>query len=151
MNSKFKTIAGLILISPISMPAHSGEILQDARFIAGSSLGYANLSSAQKLGQDVNFPSMNLTVACAWKRWQLTLNGTFSLQDAGSSEEDTGDASREDLDLTLGYQLGDHWSLFGAYKDGSTDILFISRLESDGGASGRATESYQQYGPYAGS
>ena len=151
MNTKFKAIAGLIFLSPFSMAAHSAEIFQDARFIAGASLGYANLSFAQKLDQDVNFPSMNLTVAGAWKRWQLTLNSTFSLQDAGiSEEEDTGVASRDDLDLTLGYQFGDHWSLFAGYKDGSTDILFISREESDGGPSGRVSERYQQSGPYAG-
>jgi hypothetical protein len=52
------------------------------------------------LDQDVNFPSLNLTVACAWKRWQRKLNSALSLADAGISEEDTGDASREDLELT---------------------------------------------------
>lgn len=40
--------------------------------------------------------------------------------------------------------------IFAGYKDGSTDILFIPREESDGGAGGRVKESYEQYGPYAG-
>lgn len=143
--------AALILLCSLSWAVQGAEILKEARFIAGASLGYANLSFPQKLDQEVSFPSANLTVAGAWKRWQLTLNGTFSLQDADiSEEEDTGDASRNDLDLTLGYQIGDHWSVFTGYKDGATEILFASREGDDMGRPSLVKEKYEQAGPYLG-
>ncbi len=149
--NRIYTIPVLVLLSLFSFSANCAEVLKDARFIVGVSFGYANLSFPEKLDQDVSFPSTNLTLAAALKRWQLSLNHTLSLQDAEiSEEEDTGDASREDIDLTLGYQISEHWSLFTGYKQGDTDIQFMSRSGSDEGRSEFVNESYEQSGIYVG-
>ena len=151
MNIYLRSIITLIVISPISFAANGAELLKQTRIIAGVSLGYANLSFPEKLDHDVSFPSANLTLAAALKRWQLTLNRTFSLQDADiSEEEDSGQASRDDLDLTLGYQINKHWSIFAGFKDGETDMLFVSREDQDEGISVPVKESYEQKGPYVG-
>lgn len=135
----------------MTLTAQGAEFLDEVRLVTGASLGYTNLSFPEKLDHDVSFPSASLTGAAAWKRWQLSLSGTFSMQDADlSEEEDTGDASREDIDLTLGYQINRNWSIFGGYKKAKTDMEFRSREGSDLGLADRTNESYEQDGPFLG-
>ena len=148
---RFRTFTVLLVFALFSLSAQSANAINDARYIMGISMGYANLSFPEKLDQDVSFPSTSLTLAGALKRWQLSLNHTFSLDDASvSEEEDTGDASRTDTDLTLGYQIDQNWSVFTGYKEGDTDILFMSRAGSDEGRATFVEERYEQSGLYAG-
>lgn len=124
---------------------------RDLRFIVGAAAGYTVLSFPAKLDQDLGFVSANFLAGATYGAWQISLNGTFSLEDADiSEEEDVGEASREDIDFTLGYQINRHWSVFGGYKRGETEMDFVSREAADDGVFNRVSESYEQEGPYLG-
>ncbi len=144
----------LIAITALSFavkPSWAAGGLEDVRFVTGAALGYTNFSFKEKLDQTLTFPSANVTVAATRNRWQVSLNGAFTVKDADvSEEEDVGDASRKDLDLTIGYQINRSWAVFGGYKTGETSIDFRPR-EADGGMlPGSQSESYEQKGPYIG-
>ena len=125
--------------------------MDDVRIVVGAQLGYTDYNFPPKLDHDLGFPSGGLALAATRNRWQLALNGTWSLQDADvSEEEDTGDASRQDIDLTLGYQINDNWSAFAGYKYGETKIDYLSRKDEDAGILNLLSESYKQEGPYVG-
>ncbi len=144
------SIATAALLS-FSAAAHGESFLDDTRFVTGLSLGYTNYDFPAKLDHDLGFPSGGLTLAATRNRWQLALNGTFSLQDADvSEEEDVGSASRQDIDLTLGYQINSNWSAFVGYKTGETEIDYVSREDEDAGIFNPLKESYEQKGPYVG-
>ena len=129
--------------------AESG--LEDIRFVTGASLGYTNFSFKEKLDQTLTFPSATVTLAATLNRWQVSLNGAYTLKDADvSEEEDVGDASREDIDLTIGYQINRNWAVFGGYKTGETSIDFRPREVADGEIAFSQNESYEQKGPYIG-
>jgi hypothetical protein len=139
------------LIIPLFPAAQADEQPGDLRFIVGAAAGYTVLSFPAKLDQDLGFVSANLFAGATWKGWQLSLNGTFSVEDADiSEEEDVGEASREDIDFTLGYQINRNWSVFGGYKRGETEMNFVSREAEDDGVFNRVKESYEQEGPYIG-
>jgi len=127
------------------------SFMDDVRIVTGASLGYTDYSFPAKLDHDLGFPSGGLTVAATRNRWQLALNGSFSLKDADvSEEEDVGDASRQDIDLTLGYQINQSWSAFVGYKSGETKIEYMSREDEDEGIAVSLNESYKEVGPYVG-
>jgi hypothetical protein len=145
---RYFTLFGLF---SLSLPALAERADRDIRFVVGAAAGYTVLSFPEKLDQDVSFVSGNLLAAATYGKWQLSLNGTFSLEDADiSEEEDVGKANREDIDLTLGYQINRRWSVFGGYKRGETEMDFISRDSDDEGVFIRVSESYKQEGPYLG-
>ena len=138
-----------ILLAPA--PTFADSFAEDLRLIAGLQVGYTTFEFKSKLDQTLTFPTTNVTLAATLNRWQLSLNGGFTLIDADvSEEEDTGDASRDDLDLTLAYQINDRWSVFAGYKDGSTDIDFKAREPNALGIIARQSEAYEQRGPYLG-
>jgi hypothetical protein len=127
------------------------SFMDDVRFVAGASFGYTGYAFPAKLDHDLGFPSGGLTLAATRNRWQLGLTGSFSLKDADvSEEEDVGEASRYDYDLTLGYQINSNWSAFVGYKSGETEITYISREDLDEGNPISLTERYTQDGPYVG-
>nr|ABB79943.1 hypothetical protein [uncultured bacterium pES01019D12] len=131
--------------------AHSADIFEDTNFIFGASLGYTNFDFPEKLDHDITFPSAFLMAAATLDKWQLSVNGGFSLKDANiSEEEDTGKASRDDIDLTLGYAVTQNWALFTGYKSGSTKMDFTSRESEDEGNPDTHSEKYSHKGPYAG-
>ncbi len=142
------SIPALLAISAVS---HADSFMEDVRIVAGVSGGYTNYDFPAKLDHDLGFPSGGLTLAATRNRWQLALNGSWSLTDADvSEEEDVGDASRQDIDLTLGYQFNSNWSAFVGYKSGETKIDYVSREEEDEGIIDPLRESYEQDGPYVG-
>ncbi len=146
--ARFFLLPGLAILAG---PSLADDPERELRFVAGAAAGYTVLSFPAKLDQDLGFISGNLLAGATYGKWQLSLNGTFSLQDADiSEEEDVGEASREDIDLTLGYQLNRNWSLFGGYKRGETEMDFIAREADDEGVFNRVNESYEQEGPYLG-
>ena len=67
-----------------------------------------------------------------------------------SEEEERGKASRSDIDITIGRQVVDNWSLFAGYKRGDTDITFINREAEDDGGIESIEENYEFSGPYVG-
>lgn len=135
----------------VSVNAHGDSFMDDVRIVTGASLGYTNYKFPAKLDHDLSFPSGGLAFAATRNRWQLALNGTWSLQDADvSEEEDVGNASRQDIDLTLGYLINSNWSAFIGYKSGETKIDYISREDEDEGIINPLSESYKQKGPYVG-
>ncbi|MDX1556294.1 MAG: hypothetical protein R3212_09730, partial [Xanthomonadales bacterium] len=155
MRIPFRSSIILLFLSSISVSAHSQSggqsFMDDVRIVAGVSGGYTEYSFPAKLDHDIGFPSGGLTLAATRNRWQLALNGSFSLQDADvSEEEDVGKASREDIDLTLGYQFSSNWSAFVGYKFGETDIEYQSREDLDEGIVSPLKERYKQEGPYVG-
>ena len=143
---------GALALAALSTPvAHAEFSLENVRFVTSAAFGYTNFKFDEKLDQTLTFPSASLIAAAAYDRWQISLNGSFSMKDASvSEEEDVGDASREDLDLTLGYRLNDNWSVFGGYKTGETRISFTPRDFEDGELPLSSKEKYEQKGPYLG-
>ena len=113
----------------------------------GIEMGYDTYSFDNKIDDDVVFPVANLTAGLAYQRYSAVLNVSGSIADASVSEEDVyGDASRQDIDLTFGYQIHTNVSVFIGYKDGQTDFSTVNRDPAI--ASGN--EYYRQNGPYAG-
>jgi len=140
-----------VILLSVSFTAHGQSFMDDVRIVTGASFGYTDWDFPAKLDHDLGFPSGGLTLAATRNRWQLSFNGTWSLQDADvSEEEDIGDASRQDIDLTLGYQINSKWSAFAGYKSGETRIDYISREDEDEGIFNPLSESYKQEGPYVG-
>lgn len=89
--------------------------------MTGLSLGYSDFSFPEKLDHKISFPSANIPIALTMGQWQILLNASSSLENAEiAEEEDIGEASRNDLDLTLGFRLTKNWSLFTGYKYGKT-------------------------------
>lgn len=146
--TRYFIFSGLVYLT---LPVLAESPDRDIRFIVGAAAGYTVLDFPAKLDQDLGFVSTNLIAGAMYKKWQVSLNGTFSLDDADiSEEEDVGEASREDIDLTLGYQINRNWSVFGGYKWGETEMDFVSRDPDDDGVFNRVSESYEQEGPYLG-
>ena len=145
---RFIVASGLV---GLAAPGLAEESDRELRFIVGASAGYTVLSFPAKLDQDLGFVSANLLGGATYGNWQLSLNTAFSLEDADiSEEEDVGKASREDIDLTLGYQINRNWSIFGGYKRGETKMDFTAREADDDGVINRVSERYEQEGPYLG-
>lgn len=131
--------------------AAAESALADIRYVVGASAGYSEFSFPEKLDHKLGFPSANLTLAATAAQWQVSVNIGTVLRDADiSEEEDTGSASRNDFDLTLGYQLTPEWTVFGGYKDGKTEMDFLSREDEDEGTAVLQAESYSQDGVYLG-
>ena len=123
----------------------------DLKVVTGMSLGYSTFSFKQKLDHDISFPSITIPVVLASAGWQLSANFQTTLQDADiSEEEDLGNASRQDLDFTLGYQVAKNWTLFGGYKYGETKMQFTPRNAEEQEQTQVSNESYRQQGPFAG-
>ncbi|GAC13798.1 outer membrane beta-barrel protein [Aliiglaciecola lipolytica] len=135
----------------VSQPAVANSAFDDVRVISGVSLGYSNFSFPEKLDHEISFPSLNVPIIFAVDKWQLSANLQTTLKDADiSEEEDVGKASRNDLDITLGYQLSSNWTVFGGYKYGKTKIQFTPRDIEDDEELSITNESYGQKGPFIG-
>lgn len=128
-------------------PVTKNNLFKNIRFISGLSAGYSTFEFPAKLDHEIHFPSTEVLIAATKERWQLSLNWMTSLSNATvSEEEDIGIATRNDLDLTLGYQVNKNWSVFAGYKDGETEINFTSREDDIA-----SRDIYAQRGPYIGS
>ena len=151
MRTPLRLVAILAALLPLTTQAQDDSFMDDVRLVVGASVGYTDYDFPAKLDHDLGFPTGGLALAATRNRWQLALNGAWSLQDADvSEEEDIGDASREDIDLTLGYQINTNWSAFVGYKTGETKIDYQSREDEDEGIDNILSESYEQDGPYVG-
>jgi hypothetical protein len=165
-----RTISAISCL-PLLLTSHTAIAQQgfdNMRVVTGLSLGYSDFSFPEKLDHDISFPSANIPIAVTMSNWQLSLNASSTLADADiAEEEDTGKASRKDLDLTLGYRVTKNWSLFAGFKYGKTEMTFIPRdfdeeideeKDEDGDEDESETpdtvalthESYTQKGPFIG-
>lgn len=135
-----------------SHTVQSSNSFDDVRIVTGISLGYSDFSFPEKLDHDISFPSVNVPIGLTKDNWQLSVNLSSTLDDADiSEEEDTGKASRQDLDFTLGYRLSKTWSIFTGYKYGKTKMRFTPRdFEEDDDISALTDEDYSQKGPFVG-
>jgi hypothetical protein len=141
-----KLANGLLLFLPLA-----GSAETDIRWVMGASFGYSQFEFKEKLDHEVSFPTANFLVAATVDAWQISVNSTFTLTDADvSEEEERGKASRSDIDITIGRQVVDNWSLFAGYKRGDTDVTFISREAEDEGIIEATEENYEFSGPYIG-
>lgn len=112
-------------------------------------MGYGTFNFDEKLDHKLVFPVANISMGLAYKRFSYVLNASGSISDADVSEEEQyGNASRKDYDLTVGYQINKLISVFTGYKEGKTELTLINRnpLQLTGGGD----EFYKQSGPYVG-
>ncbi|PKG95665.1 hypothetical protein [Paraglaciecola sp. MB-3u-78] len=152
---------------PLLLTSHTTiaqEDFDNIRVVTGLSLGYSDFSFPEKLDHDISFPSANIPIALTMGNWQLALNASSTLANADiAEEEDIGEASRKDLDLTLGYRVTKNWSLFAGFKYGKTEMSFVPRDfneeidedevggdEDEAGTLELTNESYSQKGPFIG-
>jgi hypothetical protein len=148
LNTKSMLLLSLLAGGSATAQAHS--FFDDVNYIVGASLGYTTYSFPAKLDHDLNFPTANLLLAANKNKWQLSVNAGGSFDDADiSEEEDTGKASREDLDITLAYRIDKNWEVFAGYKDGETKLSFVPRDIEDSDYT-KSRESYAGKGPYIG-
>jgi hypothetical protein len=154
-------IISIIYLLFLPQTSFAENAFDNVRVVTGLSLGYSDFSFPEKLDHNISFPSANIPIALTWDNWQLSLNASTTLADADiAEEEDIGEASRKDLDLTLGYRIGKNWSIFSGYKYGKTDMRFIPRdldeIEEDDEEEESqdipelSNESYSQKGPFIG-
>ncbi len=127
------------------LPATASENAE-LRWFFGAGAGITELTFDAKLDADTSFNTFNTFASASYGRLNATLTYTDTISEENISEEDeTGSASRRDIDLALSWRLTDRWSMFAGYKDGKTEIDFRVR-DSDL----RQTESYAEDGLYAG-
>ena len=137
------------------------DSINNLRVVTGLSLGYSDFSFPEKLDHNISFPSANIPIALTSGNWQLALNASSTLANADiAEEEDIGEASRKDFDLTLGYRVTKNWSLFAGFKYGKTEMTFIPRdfdeeideedEEDEENTVELTDESYSQKGPFIG-
>jgi hypothetical protein len=124
----------------------------DLHLIGGMSLGYSSFDFPAKLDHKLTFPVYQINAAVAYKKFYAVVNLADSLAEADvSEEEDVGNASRYDRDISLGYQVTPNWGVFVGYKIGQTTIDYYTREDLDnGGAAPAREESYKQEGPFVG-
>ncbi|MEP4891232.1 MAG: hypothetical protein ABJV04_14490 [Aliiglaciecola sp.] len=149
MNSRYLMV---LFLTFCAVPAtFASPSIKDIRFVTGASLGYSNFSFSEKLDHEISFPSINIPLAMTFEDWQVSANLQTTLNDADiSEEEDTGKASRDDLDITLGYRISKNWTLFGGYKYGNTKIQFTPRDIDEEEDLSITNERYKQKGPFVG-
>ena len=144
----------VVAVGMLWMPmiGYANTTFDNVRFVTGLSLGYSNFSFPEKLDQEINFPSLNVPLTLATEKWQVSANLQTTLSDADiSEEEDVGKASRDDIDLTIGYRISNNWTLFGGYRYGDTSIEFTPRdADSEDGLLAITNETYEQKGPFIG-
>lgn len=134
----------LVLFMTLSRPAAAEG--NKTNFVGGAGFGVTELSFDEKLDADTSFNVYQLFGSVARGNAYASITWADTLSDAEISEEDeTGEASRQDLDLTLGYRLTDAWTVFAGYKDGRTDLNLRVR-DSDI----RQNERYAEDGVFAG-
>ncbi len=119
------------------------------RTFGGLELGYSTYSFAQKIDQKLVFTTAGLTAGMSYKRYNILLSYSFSLDSADVSEEEFfGEADRDDLDLVIVRQISKQFSIFAGYKLGETTLDSSSRDEDDPGP--RRRESFEQEGLFIG-
>jgi hypothetical protein len=124
-------------------------------WIGGIHISHKTHQLDQLLDSSLSFNTINLTGRAAYKDVYLAANVSQSLADADVSEEgETGDASRTDYDLTMGWNIAPQWTVFGGYKGGKTEVDFKVReavLEDAGaGAIAAFTDSFEESGLFVG-
>jgi hypothetical protein len=118
----------ILLFCTCCSTAYSESFFEDMRYIGALSLGNSTSTFEKRLDQNISLSMVGLTVAATRQGWQLSLNGTTSIKNTViSEEEEIGDVSRSDLDLTLGYQISPGWIIFTGYKEGDSDLNFEPR------------------------
>lgn len=147
---KFKTIWPFFFLTVFSFGSVNAATGKSTlhKFI-NFEMGYGTFNFDEKLDHKLIFPVANISMGLAYKRFSYVLNASGSISDADVSEEEQyGNASRKDYDLTVGYQINKVISVFTGYKDGKTELTLINRdpLQLTGGGD----EFYKQSGPYIG-
>lgn len=150
LGSRIWWLALIVNLCPVTSALAEKPV--DLHLIGGLSLGYSSFDFPAKLDQKLTFPVYQINAAVAYKKFYVVVNLADSISDADvSEEEDVGDASRYDRDISLGYQLTANWGVFVGYKTGKTKIDYVSREGLDeGGAVSKRKESYKQEGPFIG-
>lgn len=132
----------ILLLSPVFVIADDNA----PTYVAGGALGYSTFSFDKKLDEDIIFLTAEATFTAIYRRFNATLNLLSSVTGSPVSEEDeTGDASRTDYDLLVGYQLNNDLIVFGGIKSGNTTIDFRNRDTNES-----ATDRYKEVGIYLG-
>ena len=110
-----------------ALGAHAAEPLKP-QVVTGIAWGTTQLSFSEKLDADTTFNTVTGSVAVSLGKTYATLSYATDISEENVSEEDElGRASRDDLDITLGYRFNDHWAAFLGYKRGSTDLDLTQR------------------------
>jgi hypothetical protein len=150
LHSRIWWLVPIISFIPVSSALADKPV--DLHFVGGMSLGYSSFDFPAKLDQKLTFPVYQVNGAVAYKKFYVVVNLADSIDDADvSEEEDVGDASRYDRDISLGYQVTPNWGVFVGYKTGKTSIDYSTRDDVDaGGSVPSREESYKQEGPFVG-
>ncbi len=105
---------------------------EDVHLVASLNAGQTTFAFDEKLDQKVTYIMLNPSLTVLRGPVYLSLSFARSVANEDiSEEEEVGEASRRDADLTLGYRFSDRWSVFAGYHEGDTDIDFRPRDPED--------------------
>lgn len=111
--------AVLLVVFPVAAEEADGGV----DLVGGLSVGITQLSFDEALDIDVSFHTYTLFGSASLGKAYASVSYADSLNRENVSEEnEIGEATRSDLDLTVGYRLTDAWTFFLGYKDGETDL-----------------------------
>ncbi|MES9971902.1 MAG: hypothetical protein ABW092_17850 [Candidatus Thiodiazotropha sp.] len=137
-----------LLVGLIWLTLAAGQAGAESKidYVGSVAFGYTDLEFDAKLDSSPSFQSLILSGGLLFDNYFVNLSYADSVGNTTiSEEEDTGDAGRTDLDLTLGYRVNDELNVFIGYKDSETDIDF--KLRDDGTL---RREFYRKDGWFAG-
>ena len=110
-------------------PANAAD---DLHVVVTVNAGQTTFAFEEKLDQEVTFVMLNPALTLLLGDFYLSASLAASIANEDiSEEEETGEASHQEFDLTLGYRLSERWTLFGGYHRGETEIEFKARDAED--------------------
>lgn len=125
----------------------------DTLVIGGVDLGHKSHKLGQLLDTRLNFYMVGGNIQFAYQDYYLGLNVSHSIGKTNISEDgETGTAKRSDLDLILGWHAMKGVTLFAGYKQGKTELDFLTREieDSDDDLQTPFSSSFKETGPYLG-
>ncbi|ARN73399.1 hypothetical protein [Oceanicoccus sagamiensis] len=124
-------------------------------WMMGGQISHKTQELDQLLDSELSFKVVSLTARAGYRDFYAAVNLSQSFDDADVSEEgETGDASREDYDITLGWNITPEFTVFGGYKTGETEIDFKARdsviEDAEGDITAAFTDTFEESGLFVG-
>ena len=137
----------LAIISPMTIAQEDSKLT----IILSTDFGVSDIDFPAKLDQKLTYHVLTPGITFAYGDLYLTGKHGFSLSDADvSEEEEIGSADREDTDITVGYRINKHLSIFTGFHSGKSEIKFVPRDPEDNSDATAFTDSYEEEGIHVG-
>lgn len=145
-----------VVLGCMSLSQQSFAQDDELTWIVGANMGHKSQELKQLLDSKLSFYMGGVSARVGYSDFYAAVNLASSLSDADVSEEgEIGDASRTDMDVTIGWNINPSLTVFGGYKTGETEIDFRVRdsvLEdvNDPNVQSSFTDSFEESGLFFG-